>query len=126
MGYFMSGCFRNEFEFNDSALGSSGVTYGDLEDLYGYHATTLQAFGGMVVIGIAYRLCWLVVLKLWEAMKRRENLRKYDIARKRLRVLLTAGVDWRDYKFRSTSSNKKTMEEDVLAEIDGNNYQPFN
>lgn len=122
----MAGCFRNEFEDNNAAL-APDVTYGDLEDLYDYHATTLQAFAGLVIIGVIYRLFWLIVLKLWEAMKRRENLRKYDFARKRLRVLLTAGVDWRDYKFsRSSNNSNKTMEEDILAEIDGNNYQPFN
>ena len=122
MGYYMAGCFRNEFEGNSAALGDTDVTYSDLVDLYDYHATTFQAFAGLIIAGLGYRLIWLVLLKLWEAMKQRQNLRKYDLARKRLGVMLGAGVNWRDYKFRQKPSNK-TLDDDILAQIDASSMQ---
>ncbi len=127
MSYYLAGAFRNEFQNNPTALGvttadATAPTYGNLETLYDFHATLPEALIGILIIGGAYRVFWLVVLKLWETMKRREVLRKVGAARKRARLLFTVGISWRDFKFRSEG---RSLEEDILAEMDSINQPSF-
>lgn len=118
MGYFLAGCFRNEFQNNSNALGN--VSFKNLEDMYDYHATVAESVIAMLVIGGAYRIVWLFVLKIWEIMKRREVLMSVGAAKHRANTFLTAGVRWRQL-FGGRSS---TVEEDVLAQIDSAMISP--
>ena len=114
MSYFCAGAMRNEFQNYGAALGST--TYGQLEDFYDYHATIPEALVGIIAIGIGYRVLWLVVLKLWEVMKRREVLRKVGAARKKAKWFLTTPLRWR--QFGSGSGSGRSMEQDMLNQMD--------
>ena len=109
-----------EYKCNVS-IGS--VSYDDLKSFYDYQGTVIESLLGLIILGVLNRLCWLITLKLWETMKRKEILRKMGETRKRVRILITAGVNWRDRQFKR---NQRTMEEEVLAEIDSFAYQNMN
>lgn len=118
MSYFCAGTMRNEFQNYGAALGDT--TYGELEDFYDYHATIPEAIIGIVTIGIGYRVLWLVVLKMWEVMKRREVLRKVGVARKKAKWFFSIPLRWRN-----SPSKNRSMEQDILAQMDEASSSPY-
>lgn len=115
MSYYMAGLFRNEFQDNGTALGS--VSYASLADMFDYHSSLVEAMLGLLVVGLVFRLLWLLLLRAWETMRRREMLRKVGAAKKRVSRLITAGLRWRQ-RYSRRSTRYMSMEEEILAEID--------
>ncbi len=95
MSYYLAGCFRNELDGNDAALGQT-VTFASLADMYDFHTSLVESVLAVALIGIIYKLIWLVLLKLLTMLKRRAVMRRVHSVRKKARKILTAGLRWRE------------------------------
>ena len=93
MAYYLAGCFRNEMQDNSKAI--ADVAYDSLADMYSYHVSLVGAMVALILIGIIYRVIWLVVLKIYTVLKRRAVMRRVESARRKARKIITAGLRWR-------------------------------
>lgn len=121
MNYYMAGMFYNEFHDNPSAIGEN-VTYDTLAEMYDYEGARFENLFWLAIIGLVYRLLWLAVLRVWQAVKRRLVLSKFGAARKKVMVLVE-GLEWlgrfgRGKSYQHKNSRFVSVEEEILAEID--------
>lgn len=89
-------------------------------DYYDYHTSLGNSFLAVLVMGVAYKGIWLVALKLYTVLKRREVVRRVYSARRRARRLVTAGLRWRE-KYQSPAmlaAERAMMDEEAQKDME--------
>lgn len=91
MHFFLTGVFENEFEGNNGALGDKA--YEAIKNEYGFIGNSDTSVIALIVIGVVYRLLWLLSLKHRELIQQRHVLQKaVKAAQRKVKVLVTAGL----------------------------------